>query len=93
MICLDFNLAAQADTLDEAQKKLHQMIKSYIADVLSEDGPDRAHAKHLLRRRAPLVFWIKYYVFSVLSRIRGKNGNEGNRIAISDPLPMIPAGA
>lgn len=93
LICLDFNLAVQADTLDEAQEKLHQMIKSYISDALSPDGDDRQHAEALLRRRAPLVFWLKYYAYQLVSRLRGKNGNDHGRIAAADPIPMVPTGA
>lgn len=92
LICLDFNLAAQGDTPEEAQAKLHSMIRSYIVDAIAEDGPDRDHASELLRRRAPLGFWVKYYLFSAISQLRGKNGN-GGRLVGSDTIPMIPSGA
>lgn len=93
LICLDFNLAVQADSLEEAQEKLHRMIKSYIYDALSPDGHDHQHAKALLRRRAPLEFWLKYYAYAALSRLRGRNGDGDGRMVGADPIPMVPTGA
>lgn len=92
LICLDFNLAAQADTLEEAKAKLHHMVKTYIADAMAEDGLDREYAEDFLRRRAPLGFWVKFYLFSTLCRLRGRNGN-GEHLVGSEPIPMVPAGA
>lgn len=66
ILCLDFCLAAQADSFDEARLKLEAMIAEYVSDALI--GEDRAFAPALLRRRAPLQDWAKYYVFSTLAR-------------------------
>lgn len=93
VICLDLNLAAQADTLIEAQTKLHSMIKAYVADSLLPDGADREHAAYFLRRRAPLVFWAKYYFAIARNRVFGQRIPCDKRLATSDTLPMVPAGA
>lgn len=62
--CLDFDLAAQADSFEEARDKLHQMIAEYVYDALA--GEDRAYAESLLSRRAPLRLWAKYYAYRLL---------------------------
>jgi predicted RNase H-like HicB family nuclease len=57
-ICLNFDLAAQADTFEEAKMKLESMIKAYVFDALV--GEDKEYAKQLLSRKAPLLEWLKY---------------------------------
>lgn len=94
LICLDFNLAVQAESLQEAKLKLQQMAKSYIADALAEDGSDHEFAVSFLRRKAPVEFWVKYYWYSFLAKIRGNSDGDGiDHVADSAPIPMVPAGA
>lgn len=57
--CLDLDLAAQGETFKEAREKLGRMIFEYVYDALA--GEDKAHADSLLNRRAPLVYWLRYY--------------------------------
>lgn len=90
LICLDFNLAVQADTLPEARDKLHQMIKSYLRDAL-DNGPDADQAYYFLTRRAPASFWVKYYIGCVLKRVFGSR--NGRHLIGSDIIPMLPSGA
>ncbi|MFA5663597.1 hypothetical protein [Castellaniella sp.] len=94
LICLDFNLTVQADSLDEAQTKLLGMTKSYLNEALAADGPDHRYAEHFLRRRAPWGFWVKYYIALVRAHLGGtRDGKCGKRIAKSEAIPMVPAGA
>lgn len=58
-ICLDFSLAAQADTIEEASALLKSQIKEYLIDAL--EGQDREYAPQLLKRRAPLKYWAKWW--------------------------------
>ena len=59
LINLEFSLAAQAETFEEAQRILESQIKEYVHDALV--GEDRAYARELLtERRAPAKYWIKY---------------------------------
>lgn len=58
-VCLDFSLAAQADTAEEAIKSLNSQIESYIHDAF--EGDDLAHREALLSRRAPVSLWARYY--------------------------------
>jgi hypothetical protein len=50
--CLDFDLAAQDDTLEGAQRRLLDQVSSYVEEALTMD--DGTHAEQLLSRRAPL---------------------------------------
>ncbi len=66
-ICLDFTLAAQAETFEEAKNKLEVMIIEYVNDALS--GEDRPYARQLLSRRAPLSLWLQYYWMRVKNKL------------------------
>jgi len=59
VMCLDFTLAAQGASFSEAKAKLNSQIEEYVTDALG--GVDAEHAPYLLYRRAPLVYWLKYY--------------------------------
>ena len=62
-VCLNFNLAVQADTREELQQKMHEVIESYIDTVL--DTNDRGSIPDLLTRRAPMGDWIIYGLIKV----------------------------
>ena len=57
--CIDFNLAAQADTAEEVRSIMLEMVKTYVDDAL--EGQDKAHADVFLNRKAPLSIRLKYY--------------------------------
>jgi len=67
-MCLDFDLAAQGETLAEARAHLDAMITDYVADALT--GEDRDHAAALLNRRAPWRYWLRYFVLSLVRLVR-----------------------
>jgi hypothetical protein len=91
---LEFGLAAQADTEEEAKAKLGNMIASYIYDALA--GEDREHAPELLRRRAIPTVYAKYYAAMVgtvlLSLLRRDNKRGRHHVAYSNPVPVMPIG-
>lgn len=58
-VCIDLTLAAQADSMDEARRKLDEQIASYLHDIFV--GEDRTHIRDLFPRRAPFGFVAKYY--------------------------------
>lgn len=62
-MCLDLNLYARGDSLDEARQKLHGFIYHYVESALTKD---REYAADLLPRRAPFGFWAQYYCFGAL---------------------------
>lgn len=92
IVCLDFCLAAQADTFNEARVRLDAQIVSYLRDALV--GPDRAHARYLLSRRAPASMWAKYYYAKALTMLLqllgNKHGRPGQR-PFRETIPNIPA--
>lgn len=66
-ICLEFDLAAQGDTLEEAKERLIAQTVSYLKDALL--GQDRQHAHYLLHRRAPWHIFAKWYFCRAISKI------------------------
>jgi hypothetical protein len=81
-VCLDFSLAAQGYSLDEAREKLHAQIADYVIQACTVD---RQHAGELLTRRAPLRDRL---LFS-WARLRARLVAEG--LAYREALPMQPA--
>jgi len=67
-ICVDLNIAAQAESSEKLKRKLNEMIFSYIETVL--DTNDVESIPELLKRRAPLYNWAIYYLFKLLISIR-----------------------
>lgn len=86
LVNLEFSLAAQADTLEEARSILESQIKEYLHDALV--GQDRPYAAELLRRPAPAKYWIKYW----MSQAREVFSHSGSKEkAYREALPMVPA--
>lgn len=86
-MCLDFTLAAQADTPEQARRLLLSQIEEYLKDALV--GVDREHASELLSRRAPVKYWIRYWMASCIHNI----GNHRLMKAFRQPVPLSPAHA
>ncbi len=70
--CLDFDLAAQDDSFEAAQRRLFDQVTSYVEEALAMDGG--AHAEQLLNRRAPIGDWILFHAATVLQGIRSAKG-------------------
>ncbi|MES2297749.1 MAG: hypothetical protein V4582_11945 [Pseudomonadota bacterium] len=87
LINLEFSLAAQAETLDEAKAILDSQIKEYLHDALV--GEDREHVGVLLRRRAPVKYWLKYWLGRARSHIFSHA--KANERSFISPLPLAPA--
>ena len=86
--CLDFSLVAQAETLEEAHHKLEEQMVSYVTDATT--GEDRAYGSQLLTRRAPLRYWLKFYVVR-FRQWRRHAGSLKRKRAVLEPMPMAPA--
>ena len=84
-LCLDFDLAAQDDSFEAVKERLDAQVRTYLRDALV--GQDREHAGALLRRRAPLRYWIEYYAVMVAHKLR-MHFNAQN---YSRPIPLAPA--
>lgn len=82
--CLDFTLAAQADSFEEALANLKIMINEYIKDIA---GPLSDHRQMLLNRKAPASEWIKYFYFLLLHKI--SHTKDGLHRLIDLPIPKV----
>ena len=71
-LCLDFNLAVEAETPEQLKAKMHDMIESYIETVLDTD--DKASVVSLMMRKAPLKDWIVYYALCAIAGLRDLTG-------------------
>ncbi len=72
-VCLDLDLAVEADSPAELKSKMNDVISSYFEVVLDTD--DRASIPDLLTRRAPFFDWVKYFGIRLLVFIREFPGN------------------
>ncbi len=70
-VCLDLSLAAQADSMKEATGKLEQQIDAFIEEARAE--PQYANDL-LLKRRAPLSLWLKYWFIGLRMLFSKKTG-------------------
>lgn len=81
-VCLDFCLATQGDSFDEAKLKLEEQINFYVDEALQ----DKEHGSQLLSRRAPLSSWIEYYCIRLENIFCHKGG-----IRFDETMPLRPA--
>lgn len=58
--CLDLSLAAQADTMQEAMKKLELQVNDYLKEAYSEPK----YTEQMLQRKAPLSMRLKYWLIA-----------------------------
>jgi len=87
LVNLEFSLAAQADSLEEAKAILESQIKEYLHDALV--GEDRPYAAELLRRPAPAKYWIKYWMSNAGRAIFSTSRSKEK--AYLEAMPMVPA--
>ena len=94
--CIDFGLASQAFSYEEARSKLHDQIVSYVREAVTVDA---AHADVLLARRAPLLDQVRYQFWnwvahrpSLRSAVKKVVARVGiavrNKFAYLEPLPL-----
>ena len=93
---IDFGLAAQAYSREEAQQKLHAQILTYVRDAFTTD---EAHAEVLLERKAPLIDQLRYEFWhwvanrpSLRHQVKKAVDAAGiairNKFAYEEPLPL-----
>lgn len=70
---LEFGLAAQGASLSEVRRKIEAMIVDYFNEAVTED---REYAGQLLRRRAPVSIYVKYYKTMLANRLRRPNSKK-----------------
>ena len=84
--CLDFSLAAQGDSFNEVRRKLIEQTNEYVFDAMA--GKDKEFAFSLLRRRAPMKYWLRFYYLVSLYKI-GIAKQEMSRL-FCPPIPLEP---
>lgn len=67
-LCLDFNLAIEAESPEQLKQKMKEVVLSYIETVL--DTNDEESIPQLLSRRAPMHDWLIYYLIKALVSVR-----------------------
>ena len=89
-VCIDLCLAAQADSCDEADKKMAVMIADYLNEATSED---KEYARQLLDRKAPLSQRLTYHYAVLKSRCFGENKNHNSQrpVQFKGSIMPIPA--
>ena len=85
--CIDFNLAAQADSRAEAKRKLNSQILEYIEEAVTVDSD---HADSLLHRSAPWYEVVQWEFRYALQQFR-KHRNAARGEPYKSPLPMVPS--
>jgi hypothetical protein len=75
--CLDFDLAAQDDTFEAAQRRLIDQVHSYVQDALTID--DGKHSEQLLSRKAPAWEWALFYAVLALQVLHAAGVGLGLR--------------
>jgi hypothetical protein len=82
-MCIDLDLAVQADTMAQARKLLKGQISSYVADAT---GIDSDHARVLLGRKAPLRYVLMYHYAKLVHNAR-------KALSFDAAMPLVPATA
>lgn len=84
-VCLNFNLATEADTPEKLIRKMNGIIKSYLETVLATKDKDSIPA--LLSRKAPLKDWCKYYFIRICILAKDFHKFFIFKEAITNPVP------
>jgi len=85
---LEFGLAVQGESLQDAKRRMELMISSYVYDALV--GEDREHAGDLLNRKATFGVYVKYYLAELQLRVQRIWGVSNDTVLFSEPLPLAP---
>jgi hypothetical protein len=83
-VCVDFALAAQGQSLEQARSRLHEQILVYVREAVTVDAE---HAEALLSRKAPLLDRLGYRLDKLISQIKPRL----QRLEYIEALPLQPA--
>jgi hypothetical protein len=81
-VCVDLNIAVQADSPSTVRAKMADAIVSYIETVYETD--DRASISALMSRRAPTQDWLIYYVIRTVLLVKKFRDN----FTFKEPIPI-----
>lgn len=78
-ICIDLNLFAQGNSLEEVKMKLQRMIADYTAEAFTAD---RDYFADLIPRKTPFYFMVRYYWLRLF--------RSNNAQVFKECLPVVP---
>lgn len=81
-VCLNFDIAVEANSQDQLRQKMHDVLVSYLETVT--DTENKTSIPYLLSRRAPIKDWLTYYGIRILLFIR----NFPNNFTFKDTVPF-----
>lgn len=81
-VCLELNIAVEAESSIQLKKKLYEQITSYIDAVLDTDDHDSI--PYLFSRKAPIQDWVRYYCIKGLISI----GELKNKLVFKEFIPV-----
>jgi hypothetical protein len=81
-VCLNLNIAIEANSTDELKQKMADAIVSYIETVY--DTEDRASIAELLCRKAPFSDWFVYGVMRIMFFVKQLSDN----ITFKETIPI-----
>jgi predicted RNase H-like HicB family nuclease len=88
-VCVDLNLAVQAETFKEAHNKLTHQIQWYIYDAMA--GEDKKFGSALMKRKAPLPIQLRYHWLMVMSKFRSLRKKFRMFTELQPLSPQIPS--
>lgn len=85
-VCIDLNLLAQGDSVEEARKKLHLMIADYLTEALTID---EKYIDDLIPRKAPFFFLLNYHWLTLKNKLHAV-ANHATSQLFTEHLPLMP---
>ena len=67
-VCLNLNIAIEADTPEELKLKMNDAIVSYVN--AAKDTQDRPSVPELLTRSAPVQDWVIYFLIRIFKYVQ-----------------------
>jgi len=83
-MCLSLNMYARGDNFEQARRKLHSAIASYLKDALTKDAE---YVGDLVPRAAPLYFWMRYAYIWLCVKVRDATTVR----KFKEAFPLVPA--
>lgn len=81
-VCLNFDIAVEAEDKDHLKRKMHDVLVSYVESV--KDTEDNSSIPFLLSRRSPIKDWLIYYGIRLLVFLR----DFPNNFTFEDAVPF-----
>ena len=84
-VCIDFCLATQGESPEEAKQKLEEQIVFYVEEALE----DKVYGNQLLNRKAPLSNFLVYYLIKAMNAIKLRHIFSKNAATVfSEAMPL-----